>query len=132
MKTRLVAMSAVASTVLAGAAVVAIAGPAAAACDAMSVGTPSHSGNNVRSSASICAATNWTAYVSIERWRGIYWDTIGSEQPIYGAGPNVVRQGPITRSCGGTGTYTYRGKIWMTNRIVFSPDEYSAQHRFTC
>jgi hypothetical protein len=132
MNRRLVALSVLASTALAGSAVVATAGPAAAACDSMSVGTPNKSGSNVRSSASICAATNWTAYVSIERWRGTWWDTIGSEQAIRGAGAGVVRQGPISRGCGGTGTYTYRGKIWMTNGISFTADEYSAKHRFSC
>ena len=79
---------------LAGVAVAATAMPAAAACDAMSVGTPNKSGSNVRSSASICAATNWTAFVSIERWRGTWWDTIGSEQAIHGAGVNVTPAGP--------------------------------------
>jgi hypothetical protein len=126
------AVTTMAATVLAGVAVVGTAGPAAAACDSMSVSTPFHTGDNVKSTASICAATNWTAYVSIERWRGTWWDTIGSEQPIHGAGLGTVKQGPITRGCGGTGTYTYRGKIWMTNDITFTSDEYSAKSRFSC
>jgi hypothetical protein len=129
---QLLAITMMATTAFAGVAVVGAASPASAACDAMSVGTPYHSGSNVKSSASICAATNWTAFVSIERWRGTYWDTIGSEQAIHGAGPGVTKQGPITRGCGGTGTYTYRGKIWMTNGISFTSDEYSAQTRFSC
>jgi hypothetical protein len=129
---KLLAVTMMATTAFAGAAVVATAGPASAACDAKSVGTPFHTGNNVKSNASICAATNWTAYVSLERWRGIFWFTMGSEQPIHGAGAGVVKQGPITRGCGGTGPYTYRGKIWMTNGISVSDDEYSAQTRFSC
>jgi hypothetical protein len=129
---KLLAITTMAATAFTGAAVVATAGPASAACDAMSVSKPFHTGNNVKSTAEVCAATNWTAYVSIERWRGVYWDTIGSEQPIHGAGAGVVKQGPITRGCGGTGTYTYRGRIWMTNGISASSDEYSAQTRFSC
>jgi hypothetical protein len=122
---------ATAATLISGGVVAATGGPAAAACDAQSVGKPYHDGSYVRAHASICAATNWTAYAGIQRWRGVYWNTV-VQKPIHGGGINKTVQGPVAWKCAGAGTYTYRGRIWSTNEIVSTSYEYSAKTRFKC
>jgi len=120
----------VTATVAAGGLVGLSAGPAAAACDEISVGRPYKSGSYVKANSSICAATNWHGESWIERWRGTYWDEVTSRS-IQGAGAGVTKQYPLSWNCSGTGTYTYRGGIWATNTI-YSPKEHSVTNRFKC
>jgi hypothetical protein len=111
------------------------AAPAAAAprcTDTISVGPPVKSGGNVKARSSICAPGNWRGRAWIERWRGFYWDTLDrSQRRIQGSGMKVARQYPLSASCAGAGTYTYRGGIWASNTLV-TYEEHSAKRRFRC
>ena len=130
-KRAMAASIATAAALLTGGAVAATASPAQAACDFISVGRPYHSGSYVRANASICAASVWRAYASIERDRGIWWDTV-AERTIRAAGTGTTVQGPMSWRCAGAGTYTYRGVIWASNTLGGTPDERSATNRFRC
>lgn len=119
-----------AATLITGGVVGFSASPAAAACDAISVATPAKSGNYAKANSSICAQTNWHGQSSIERDRGLYWDTV-TQRSIQGAGVGVTKQYPLSWNCSGVGTYTYRGDIWMTNTITLY-EEHSSKRRFSC
>ena len=109
----------------------AVASPAQAACDTMSIGKPYRSGSTVRANASVCANRGWIGYASIQRKVGPVWDTVATRR-ITAAGLGTTVQGPVSWSCSGRGTQTYRGRIHLQNGTIFTGYEYSAQSRFSC
>ena len=110
---------------------IAVATPAQAACDTMSVGKPYKSGSYVRANASVCANVGWVGYASIQRKVGVVWDTVATRR-ITAAGTGTTVQGPVSWNCSGRGTQTYRGRIHLQNGTIFTGYEYSAQSRFSC
>lgn len=124
--------AATAATLLTGGLVTATSSPAVAGCDAISVGKPYKSGAYVRARASACLPKYWHALAELQRYKGLGWWQTKNKRVIYGVKAGKTVQGPLAWKCKGTGTYTYRGKIWATNNIINEPHEYSAKHRFKC